>query len=76
MANKGFDMELFFAALADRTRLRLVNLMALDEICVCFFVETLGEGQPKVSRTSPTCAGRGWSRRAVTGSGCTTGWRS
>ena len=51
MAKKdGFDMELFFAALADRTRLRLINLMALDEICVCFFVETLSESQPKVSR--------------------------
>lgn len=50
MGNKVFDMELFFAALADRTRLRLINLMALDEICVCFFVEVLHEGQPKVSR--------------------------
>jgi ArsR family transcriptional regulator len=50
MAGKGFDMELFFAALADRTRLRLINLMAMGEICVCFFVETLAEGQPKVSR--------------------------
>lgn len=50
VAGKAFDMELFFAALADRTRLRLINLMALGEICVCFFVETLGEGQPKVSR--------------------------
>jgi ArsR family transcriptional regulator len=50
VANKGFDMELFFAALADRTRLRLVNLMALDEICVCFFVEVLRESQPKISR--------------------------
>lgn len=47
---KDFDMELFFAALADRTRLRLINLMAMDEICVCFFVETLAESQPKVSR--------------------------
>ena len=50
MATKGFDMELFFAALADRTRLRLLNLMALDEICVCYFVEVLGEAQPKISR--------------------------
>ena len=47
---KGFDMELFFAALADRTRLRLLNLMALDEICVCYFVEVLGTNQPKISR--------------------------
>jgi ArsR family transcriptional regulator len=43
-------MERFFAALADRTRLRLINLMALDEICVCFFVEVLGTNQPKISR--------------------------
>jgi ArsR family transcriptional regulator len=50
MDNKGFDMQLFFAALADRTRLRLINLMALDEICVCFFVEVLGTNQPKISR--------------------------
>ena len=50
MGNQAFDMELFFAALADRTRLRLINLMALDEICVCFFVEVLGTNQPKVSR--------------------------
>ena len=47
---KTLDKDLFFAALADRTRLRLLNLMALDEICVCFFVEVLGESQPKVSR--------------------------
>ena len=52
MAAKGktFDMELFFRALADRTRLRLLNLMGGDEVCVCFFVEILGENQPKVSR--------------------------
>lgn len=52
MAAKGniFDMELFFAALADRTRLRLLSLMAGGEICVCFFVEVLGTNQPKISR--------------------------
>ena len=41
MAWKGFAMELFLAALADRTRLRLINLMGADELCVCFFVEIL-----------------------------------
>lgn len=46
----GFDMETFFAALADRTRLRLINLMGADELCVCFFVEVLGTNQPKISR--------------------------
>ena len=50
MGNKGFDMELFFAALADRTRLRLINLMGSDELCVCFFVEVLQTNQPKISR--------------------------
>jgi ArsR family transcriptional regulator, arsenate/arsenite/antimonite-responsive transcriptional repressor len=49
-AAKKFDMELFFRALADRTRLRLLHLMGGDEVCVCFFVEILGVGQPKVSR--------------------------
>lgn len=37
-------------ALADKTRLRLLNLMQHDEICVCFFTEVLGESQPKISR--------------------------
>lgn len=49
-AAKKFDMELFFRALADCTRLRLLNLMGPDEVCVCFFVEILGVNQPKVSR--------------------------
>jgi len=47
---KTFDKELFFRALADRTRLRLLNLMGGDEVCVCFFVEILKTNQPKISR--------------------------
>ena len=47
---KAFDKELFFRALADRTRLRLLNLMGGDEVCVCFFVEILKTNQPKISR--------------------------
>jgi ArsR family transcriptional regulator, arsenate/arsenite/antimonite-responsive transcriptional repressor len=47
---KLFDMELFFAALADNTRLRLLNLMRDTEVCVCFFVEVIGTNQPKISR--------------------------
>jgi ArsR family transcriptional regulator len=43
-------MALLFAALADRTRLRLLNLMNGKEVCVCYFVEILGQGQPKISR--------------------------
>ena len=43
-------METFFMALADKTRLRLLNLMRDDEVCVCFFTEVLGDSQPKISR--------------------------
>lgn len=46
----GFNAELFFAALADKTRLRLLNLMRDGEVCVCFFAETLGTNNPKISR--------------------------
>ena|SRR5947209_6177890 len=47
---KEFSMETFFKALADRTRLRLLNLMGEKEVCVCFFVEVLRTNQPKISR--------------------------
>ncbi len=50
MKQKPIDMELFFLALADRTRLRLLSLMGEDEVCVCFFVEVLKSNQPKISR--------------------------
>ena len=49
-ASKLTDKEAFFSALADRTRLRLLNLMRGDEVCVCFFVEILNTNQPKISR--------------------------
>ena len=45
-----FDMERFFVALSDRTRLRILNLIGDGEVCVCFFVEVLDEHQPKISR--------------------------
>lgn len=43
-------MVTLLQALADPTRLRLLNLMRDGEVCVCFFIEILGEGQSKVSR--------------------------
>ncbi len=49
-AQKTFDLPRLFAALADRTRLRLLNLMSGREVCVCYFVEILKQSQPKVSR--------------------------
>src|ERR1041384_425237 len=45
-----FDLELFFRALADRTRLRIINLIGDQEVCVCVFVEILKTNQPKISR--------------------------
>lgn len=45
-----FDMEQFFQALGDNTRLRLLNLMGEQEVCVCYFVEVLNASQPKISR--------------------------
>lgn len=50
MTNGDFNLELFFKALADRTRLRLIHLLADDEVCVCFFVEVLETKQSKISR--------------------------
>jgi ArsR family transcriptional regulator, arsenate/arsenite/antimonite-responsive transcriptional repressor len=44
------SLDLLFRALADPTRLRLVNLIADREICVCYLVEILRISQPKVSR--------------------------
>ena len=50
MADKDYSIEELFKALANRTRLRLINLMGDDEVCVCFFVEVLKLNQPKISR--------------------------
>jgi ArsR family transcriptional regulator len=50
MGNKEYSLEFLFRALADRTRLRLINLIGEDEVCVCFFVEVLKLNQPKISR--------------------------
>lgn len=44
------NMETLYMALADKTRLRLLNLMRRNEVCVCFFTEILGDSQPKISR--------------------------
>jgi len=49
-AKDAFNAELFFSSLADRTRLRILNLLRDGEVCVCFFAGTLGTNNPKVSR--------------------------
>ena len=43
-------MQIFFIALADRTRRRILNLIREDEICVSYFTEVLEISQPKISR--------------------------
>jgi ArsR family transcriptional regulator len=48
--SKSASLAVLFAALADATRLRLLNLIEGREVCVCYFVEILRQGQPKISR--------------------------
>lgn len=47
---KIYNLEFLFRALADSTRLRLINLLGESEVCVCFLVAILKTSQPKVSR--------------------------
>lgn len=49
-AANNLSLDVLFRALADSTRLRLLNLIADREICVCYFVEILRLSQPKISR--------------------------
>jgi len=44
------DLALFFAALSDETRLRLLSLVRNREVCVCYLQEVLNTNQPKISR--------------------------
>ena len=44
------SLDQFFRALADPTRLRLLNLIARQELCVCYFVHVIDVPQPKISR--------------------------
>ncbi len=44
------DPVQLFKALADETRLRILNLLCRQELCVCQIVEVMGIGQSKASR--------------------------
>jgi DNA-binding transcriptional ArsR family regulator len=44
------DMQRFFLALSDKTRMQLVVLMADGEVSVGYLADTLGQSQPKISR--------------------------
>jgi ArsR family transcriptional regulator len=48
--HRPLSLDVLFRALADHTRLRLLNLIADKEICVCYFVDVLRISQPKISR--------------------------
>jgi ArsR family transcriptional regulator, arsenate/arsenite/antimonite-responsive transcriptional repressor len=48
--HKPAPLDRFFRAFADRTRLRLINLLAGQELCVCYLVEVIDVPQPKISR--------------------------
>lgn len=43
-------LENLFLSLSDKTRLRLLGLMADGEVSVGYLADTLGESQPKISR--------------------------
>src|SRR5439155_27156522 len=53
MTKKIYNIELLFKALADNTRLRLINLIGDSDVCVCFFVAVLKTSQTKISRHLP-----------------------
>ncbi len=46
-------MELFdiFKALGDKTRMRIMNLLSKQELCVCQISEVLKMSQPNASNT-------------------------
>jgi ArsR family transcriptional regulator len=46
----GPDMESLLRALNERVRLRLLNLIGDQELCVCFFVQAMDLPQPTISR--------------------------
>ena len=50
MAKQLEELESFFKALGDVTRLRILGLLLNGEVCVCHIHESLKVSQPKVSR--------------------------
>jgi ArsR family transcriptional regulator len=54
------DSTDLFAAFADQTRLRILGLLCLRELCVCDLCQVLGEIQPKVSRHLATLRDAGF----------------
>jgi ArsR family transcriptional regulator, arsenate/arsenite/antimonite-responsive transcriptional repressor len=44
------DLIQIYQCFCDRTRLRILNLLAQGPLCVCHFQEALGEPQVKISK--------------------------
>ncbi|HET9582010.1 MAG TPA: metalloregulator ArsR/SmtB family transcription factor [Gemmatimonadota bacterium] len=59
------EPDSLFRALGDPTRVRIVNLLAAGELCVCDLVELLGLPQPTISRHLAVLrvSGLVWTRR-------------
>src|SRR5437868_11236933 len=49
-AKRSVPLDQLFRALADPTRLRIINLIAEEEVCVCYFTQAIAAPQPKISR--------------------------
>jgi len=49
-AKRSMPLDQLFRALADPTRLRIINLIAEEEVCVCYFTQAIAAPQPKISR--------------------------
>lgn len=50
MQAKSIPIKTVFRALSDQTRLRILNLLRGEELCVCHLVAVLGVPQPTASR--------------------------
>lgn len=68
-AGEAAELERLFKALADRTRVRIVNMLAgADEpVCVCRLTPELGLSQPAVSYHLKLLVGAGLLRREQRG---------
>jgi ArsR family transcriptional regulator len=49
-ANDAMDLIQIYQCFCDRTRLRILHLLAQSPLCVCHFQDILGEPQVKVSK--------------------------
>jgi ArsR family transcriptional regulator len=48
--NRAMELVRIYECLCDRTRLRVLNVLAQGPLCVCHFQEVLAEPQVKISK--------------------------